>query len=103
MLGIVTTENKTTGSEFVREEKGAPAVQLAEEILQQSLALGSSDIHLEPGKEKMLVRCRIDGVLQPLMQIRKNLQDAVLSRFKILAGMDIGEKRLPQDGRLQEL
>ena len=102
MLSTLTTENKIINSEFVREEAAAPAVQLAEEILQQSLALGSSDIHLEPGKEKMLVRCRIDGVLQPLMQIRKNLQDPVLSRFKILAGMDIGEKRLPQDGRLQE-
>ncbi len=103
MLKTLTTENKIIGSEFVREENSAPAVQLAEEILQQSLALGSSDIHLEPGKEKMQVRCRIDGVLQPLMQIRKNLQDPVLSRFKILAGMDIGEKRLPQDGRLQEI
>lgn len=79
----------------------APAVKWAAEILEAALAQGASDIHLEPGKEQLGVRCRVDGVLQPLTSVPKNLQDPVLSRFKILAGMDIGEKRLPQDGRFQ--
>ena len=78
-----------------------PAVKCATEILETALALGASDIHLEPAKEQLDIRCRVDGVLQSLTPVPKNLQDPVLSRFKILAGMDIGEKRLPQDGRFQ--
>lgn len=80
-----------------------PAVQLTDTILDQALALGASDIHLEPEKDCLMVRCRIDGVLQKVMTVPKNLQEPLLSRFKIASGMDIGEKRLPQDGRLQKL
>lgn len=82
-------------------DAAAPAVRWANEILEAALERGASDIHLEPGKEQMGVRCRVDGVLQALITVPKKLQDPVLSRFKILAGMDIGEKRLPQDGRFQ--
>lgn len=82
-------------------DASAPAVRCATEILEAALARGASDIHLEPAKEQLGVRCRVDGVLQALKPVSKNLQDSVLSRFKILAGMDIGEKRLPQDGRFQ--
>ncbi len=82
-------------------DTAAPAVRWANEILEAALERGASDIHLEPGKEQMGVRCRVDGVLQALITVPKKLQDSVLSRFKILAGMDIGEKRLPQDGRFQ--
>lgn len=109
MLSTKTEVKKSTSCEFVMDEKEllagrlqeAPAVQLAEQILQQGLFLGASDLHLEPAKEKLIVRCRIDGVLQTLMQVGKNLQEPLLSRFKILSGLDIGEKRLPQDGRMQ--
>lgn len=82
-------------------DASAPAVRWANEILEAALERGASDIHLEPGKEQLGVRCRVDGVLQALVTVPKKLQDPVLSRFKILAGMDIGEKRLPQDGRFQ--
>jgi type II secretory ATPase GspE/PulE/Tfp pilus assembly ATPase PilB-like protein len=98
--------------DYLREEPGGivaqqkrkdegPVIPLARQILQQSFALGASDIHLEPGKESMLVRCRVDGVLQPLVKVPRNLQDSLISRFKIMAAMDIGERRLPQDGRIQ--
>lgn len=79
----------------------SPAVQAAQKILDQALERGASDIHLEPEKKQMQIRCRVDGVLQPLCQVPKNLQEPLISRFKILSGMDIGEKRLPQDGRFQ--
>lgn len=82
-------------------DAGAPAVRWTHQILETALDQGASDIHLEPAKEQLGVRCRVDGVLQPLPPVPKNLQEPVLSRFKILAGMDIGEKRLPQDGRFQ--
>jgi type II secretory ATPase GspE/PulE/Tfp pilus assembly ATPase PilB-like protein len=83
-----------------RKDEG-PVIPLARQILQQSFALGASDIHLEPGKEQMMVRCRVDGVLQQLLKVPRNLQDSLISRFKIMAAMDIGERRLPQDGRIQ--
>ncbi len=86
-----------------RDSFQAPAVQLAGTILNQALQLGASDIHLEPEKDCLIVRCRIDGVLQKVMTVPKNLQEPLLSRFKIASGMDIGEKRLPQDGRLQKM
>lgn len=81
----------------------APAVQLASRILDQALTLGASDIHLEPEKDCLMVRCRIDGVLQKVLTVPKNLQEPLLSRIKIASGMDIGEKRLPQDGRMQKI
>jgi len=59
----------------------------------------ASDIHLEPQREGLFVRFRIDGVLQTLQQLSPSAQRPLLSRFKILAGMDITERRLPQDGQ----
>ena len=94
-------EEKQPAPAEAQKEIQAPAVHLAETILQQAFTLGASDIHLEPEKEYLVVRCRIDGVLQHLLTVPKNLQEPLLSRFKIASGMDIGEKRLPQDGRLQ--
>lgn len=80
----------------------SPAVLLAREVVEQALEQGASDIHLEPETDGMVIRCRLDGVLQKIRTVPKNLQDPLVSRFKILSGMDIGEKRLPQDGRFQE-
>ncbi len=91
----------TLSGQRYQGDAGAPAVRCANEILEAALDQGASDIHLEPSKEQLGVRCRVDGVLQPLKSVPKNLQEPVLSRFKILSGMDIGEKRLPQDGRFQ--
>lgn len=93
----------TLSGQSYQGDAAAPAVRWANEILEAALERRASDIHLEPAKEEMGVRCRVDGVLQALPTVPKKLQDPVLSRFKILAGMDIGEKRLPQDGRFQGL
>ncbi len=76
----------------------ATVVSLVDEILAAGMRQKASDIHFEPHADKMVVRMRVDGVLHRLMEIRKEIKDGVVSRIKILADMDIAEKRLPQDG-----
>lgn len=70
-------------------------------ILSRAIAMGASDIHFEPREGDMQVRFRMDGVLQPVLSTPKARQEEMLSRLKILAGMDIAEKRRPQDGRIE--
>jgi type IV pilus assembly protein PilB len=78
----------------------APVVRLANLILGTAVKDGASDIHVEPTKEGMRVRFRVDGILQEGMQLPKKVQNSLLSRLKIMATMDIAEKRAPQDGRI---
>lgn len=78
----------------------APAVRLVREIVADAVRLRASDIHVEPRKENVEVRMRIDGVLQVWREFTRDLQDSVASRIKVLAELDINEKRLPQDGRI---
>jgi len=77
----------------------APVVRLVNALFFQALRRRASDIHLQPFPEKFQVRFRIDGVLYDSFALPKKVQEAVLSRVKVLGGMDIAEKRLPQDGR----
>jgi len=79
----------------------APVVKLVNLILTDSLKRGSSDIHIEPYEKEYRVRFRIDGVLQNIMTPPTKLKDAMTSRIKIMAKLDISEKRLPQDGRIK--
>lgn len=81
--------------------KNAPAVRLANSIISQAVAMRASDIHVEPFEESILVRFRIDGALVENMTIPQNLYSAVLTRFKVIAGINIAEKRVPQDGRIE--
>lgn len=76
-------------------------IAASKKILEVCLDLSVSDVHLEPQKNGLRIRGRMDGVLQDLMRIPPVMQDALISRYKIMARMDIGEKRLPQDGRIQ--
>ena len=69
-------------------------------ILTDSVKRGASDIHVEPYENEMRVRFRVDGVLQTVMTPPLKLSDAITSRMKIMAKLDIAEKRLPQDGRI---
>ncbi len=78
----------------------APVVKLVNYILTDAVERGASDIHLEPYEKEYRVRYRIDGVLQNIMQPPVKLRDAIISRIKIMAKLDISEKRLPQDGRI---
>jgi type IV pilus assembly protein PilB len=79
----------------------APIVTLASELIRAAVRRGASDIHLEPGEEDFRVRFRVDGVLHVVMTPPVHIRDALVARFKILARLDIAEKRLPQDGRLK--
>jgi type IV pilus assembly protein PilB len=78
----------------------APVVKLSNLILSQAATDGASDIHVEPTKEGIRVRYRMDGVLHETMQLPKKVQASLISRIKIMANMDIAEKRAPQDGRI---
>ncbi len=79
----------------------APVIRIVNQILQRAAELGASDIHLEPFERQLKLRYRIDGVLEEMDAPPHALAAAVLSRFKILAKLDIAERRLPQDGRIQ--
>ena len=79
----------------------APILRLLDTVIVQGLEAGSSDIHLEPGNEFNRVRYRIDGVLQQAQRISMERHTALVSCVKLMAGMDIAEKRKPQDGRAQ--
>jgi type IV pilus assembly protein PilB len=79
----------------------APVVRLVNLILTDSIKRGASDIHIEPYEKDFRVRFRIDGVLYEIMQPPMKLRDAITSRLKIMAKLDISEKRLPQDGRIK--
>ncbi|MBC8479189.1 MAG: type II/IV secretion system protein [FCB group bacterium] len=79
----------------------APAVVFVNSLLVQSVQERCSDIHIEPQENNIRVRLRIDGVLKELPLANKRLQDGVIARIKILAGMDIAERRIPQDGRVK--
>jgi type IV pilus assembly protein PilB len=78
----------------------APIVKLVNSVIAQSVDDGASDIHFEPQANDLAVRFRIDGVLQPIMSVPRRMQSGVLSRLKIMADLDIAERRVPQDGRI---
>ena len=78
----------------------APVIKLVNYILTDSLKRGASDIHMEPYEKEYRVRYRVDGMLQTVMNPPLKLRDAIISRVKIMAKLDISEKRLPQDGRI---
>ena len=90
---------KQEGASDVEVAKYGTVIALLEEILTAGMRQGASDIHFEPQEDGMVVRLRVDGVLHPLTEIRSEIKDGVVSRIKILADMDISERRLPQDGR----
>ncbi|MCX7823327.1 MAG: GspE/PulE family protein [Syntrophobacterales bacterium] len=79
----------------------APVVRLVNVLITRALDMRASDIHFEPTEKAFKVRCRIDGVLYELDSPPKNMQPAIISRLKLMANMDIAERRLPQDGRIK--
>ena len=88
-------------TETVTDLRGntAPTVRLVNSIIERASLERASDIHLDPAENEVRVRMRIDGVMTNVMTIPKDLQASVLARIKIMSGMDITEKRVPQDGR----
>ena len=79
--------------------ENAPVIRLVGSILQRAVGDGASDIHFEPRVDELTVRMRVDGVLRKIMGVPPKLQSGILARLKILADLDIAERRVPQDGR----
>ncbi len=88
-----------TGNELGADDR--PIVQIVDWLLQYAFAQRTSDIHLEPRRERGRIRFRIDGVLHPIYELPPPVMNAVISRIKILGRMDVAEKRRPQDGRIK--
>jgi type IV pilus assembly protein PilB len=87
--------------EIKQAVEDAPVVKLVNLILAEAIKKGASDVHIEPYEKDFRVRYRIDGVLYETMAPPKRLKDALTSRLKIMAELDIAERRLPQDGRIK--
>ena len=79
----------------------SPVVRLINSLISQALKMDASDIHIEPLENRIRVRVRVDGELQEILTPSKHTQSAIVTRVKIIAGMNIAEKRLPQDGRIE--
>ncbi len=80
-------------------ESAAPTVRLVNSIIERAAIENASDIHLDPSESEVRVRMRIDGIMCTVMSVPKAVQSSVLARLKIMGGMDITERRMPQDGR----
>ena len=94
---------KKLGDEITDEVNNAPVVKLVNSMIEFAIRANSSDIHIEPMEDRVRVRIRIDGVLQEIMSNPAAAKDAIITRIKILSGMNIAEKRIPQDGRVQTI
>jgi MSHA biogenesis protein MshE len=79
--------------------EGAPVVRLLQSLFEDAMQVGASDVHIEPQEAGLQIRVRVDGVLQTQTQADKRIGAALAQRLKLMAGLDISEKRLPQDGR----
>jgi type IV pilus assembly protein PilB len=105
---IALAESESGDDEVSIEElrelsEEAPVVRLANLIITRGIQDGCSDVHMEPGKSSLKVRYRIDGIMQDGLVVPRKAQASLISRIKIMADMDIAEKRAPQDGRISAL
>lgn len=100
-LTVVEGEERVDLDRLLQETEQAPIIKMVNMILSRGIRERASDIHIEPFEEKLQVRYRIDGILYPSMNLPKRVQNAVISRIKVLSEMDIAERRLPQDGRFR--
>jgi type IV pilus assembly protein PilB len=100
-LEVEEEEGDISAEDLEAASNDAPVVKLVNLFLTDSVRRGASDIHVEPYEKELRVRLRIDGVLYEMLRPPLKLKDAIASRLKILAKLDIAEKRLPQDGRIK--
>jgi len=99
-LDLLTTELEEP-KDLLDASDEAPIIRLVNSILYNSVKQRASDIHIEPFEKELVVRFRIDGVLYDMVRPPKRFQSSTISRIKIMAGLNIAEKRLPQDGRIR--
>jgi len=101
-IDVVDDEEELLRTQDIEaESQAAPVVKLVNSLLADAVSRGASDIHIEPYEKKMRVRYRIDGVLIDMMSPPYRLKNAIISRLKIMAELDIAERRVPQDGRIR--
>lgn len=94
---LLQTENVVVDEE---DSSSAPAIRLVNSIIERAYTEGASDIHLEPGEDMMRIRVRVDGLLHEIITVPGELENAVISRLKVMARMDIAQRNLPQDGHV---
>ncbi len=95
------TETEAAASAIVEEDESAPVIRLVNLIISEAVSMRASDIHIEPFEDRVRIRYRIDGELVERDSPPRRLLGAIISRVKIMASMDIAEKRRPQDGRIK--
>ncbi len=100
-IDFTATEDDTESETEAVDESSAPVVRLVQLMIQEAVQLRASDIHIEPFEDRIRIRYRIDGVLIERDSPPRRLLGAILSRIKILARLDIAERRRPQDGRIK--
>ncbi len=100
-LSFVEDSTEATVSEIAKMAEGSPVVNLTNLILLKAIRKEASDIHIEPQQDNFMVRARVDGILYELMTHGMERHSAVVSRLKVMANLDISERRMPQDGRIQ--
>lgn len=98
---VTPVETAKVEGAMSEDVQSAPAVRLTNSIINEAIAISASDVHIEPFENYVAVRYRVDGVLNESNRIPQNLYSAVSTRIKIMAGMNIAEKRIPQDGRIE--
>ncbi len=98
---IEEEEEEVSVDQLVQGAEEAPIVRLANGLITEAVRMGASDIHIEPLEKKVQVRYRVDGVLSIYHQLPGNIKDNLIARYKIMANLDIAEKRKPQDGRIR--
>ncbi|MCK9224665.1 MAG: Flp pilus assembly complex ATPase component TadA [Candidatus Muirbacterium halophilum] len=101
MHGIEEIDMKNLDSITLNDDGAAPVIKLVNLVMERAVEYGASDIHIEPGEKSVRTRFRIDGMLQEVMSLPKRMELTVVSRIKVISGLDISEKRIPQDGRVK--
>src|SRR5580765_580091 len=98
---VLTELEEISAEALQRQGEEAPVIKMVNIILMSAIQKGASDIHVEPYEKEYRVRYRVDGILYNIMTPPMKFRDAITSRIKIMAKLDIAEKRLPQDGRIK--
>lgn len=87
--------------DLLTSEESAPVIQFVNRVFYQAVKRGASDIHIEPYRDRSEIRFRVDGILQPYIDMPKAATNGIVNRIKVISHLDISEKRIPQDGRTQ--
>ena len=98
---VIDDLEEISAETLARQGEEAPVIKLVNVVLMSAISKGASDIHIEPYEKEYRIRYRIDGILYNIMSPPLKMRDAITSRIKIMAKLDIAEKRLPQDGRIK--